>query len=69
MENKILRLGNVADGYGAYGIILDQIFSVEKVEDNKFRLREECDAWYSKDLTKAELLLMIEELKNWVEEQ
>ena len=45
------------------------VFSVKALENDLFEVREECDQWYYKKLTKDEMLLMIEELKNWVEKQ
>ena len=63
---EILKIGNVDKGYGEEGIILENIFSVEKVDD-AFIIREECDGWYCKTLDKEDLLKMIDELKKWIE--
>lgn len=69
MGYKILSEGNVDRGYGNLGICLDTIFSVENLGNGKFNMLEECDGWHYKELTKEELLLMLEELKHWVENQ
>lgn len=63
---EILKIGNVEKGYGEEGIVLEDIFSIEKVDDT-FIIREECDGWYSKTLNKEDLLKMIEELKTWID--
>lgn len=68
MAYKILRIGGVDKGFGEEGIILNEIFSVERIDTDLFSVREECDGWFTKKLTREELLLMIAELKNWVEE-
>lgn len=45
------------------------VFSVKALENDLFEVREECDQWHYKKLTKDEMLLMIEELKHWVGKQ
>lgn len=45
------------------------VFSVKALENDLFEVREECDQWHNKILTKYEMLLMLEELKYWVEKQ
>lgn len=52
-DDKRLRLGN--------------IFSVKALENDLFEFREECDQWHEQELTKEEVLLMIKELKFWIE--
>lgn len=69
MEYKILKIGEVDKGYGNEGIILDRIFSIERTDEDTFDIREECDAWFTKELTKEELLLMLDEIKHWINEQ
>ena len=69
MNYKILHIGNTDKGYGNEGIVLGDVFSVEKTEDNTFIIREECDGWYTQTMSKEELLTMLEELKNWIDEQ
>lgn len=69
MEYKILKEGNVDRGYGNLGICLGTIFSVQNLGGGKFNMLEECDGWYHKELTKDEILLMLEELKHWINKQ
>ncbi len=73
MENKIIKPSAVECGYGEQGIVLGNIFSIEKIKESKshnqlFRFREECDGYWTKDLTKEEVLILLEEIKNFIEE-
>lgn len=70
MDYKILHEGRTGRGYNTEtGIILNDIFSVENQGNNRFKVMEECDGWHEKILTKKELILMVEELKHWIENQ
>jgi hypothetical protein len=42
---------------------LSRIFSVEKLENGNFEFREECDRYFSAELTKEETQKLIEELQ------
>lgn len=66
-ELEILTEGKVDKGYGNEGVYFKDIFSIEKVNGDLFNVREECDGYYSEDLSKEELLKLINELKYWVE--
>ncbi len=66
-ELEFLTEGNVEKGYGNKGVYFNDIFSVEKVNADLFTIREECDCYHSEDLSKEDLLKLIQELKEWVE--
>lgn len=58
-----------------HGIILSagsmtdcKILSVAKKKDGGFNFMEECNNCFSLDYTKKEALELIEELKNWIED-
>jgi hypothetical protein len=58
-------------GEGNKGIILKQnhqVVSVYKI-DGKISITEECDGWYEAEYTKEEALELIEELKQWIEDE
>lgn len=69
MDYKIIKIGAVDNGFGAQGLVLGDVFSIEKTGDDQYTLREECDGWYTEELTKKELLLMLDEIKNWIENE
>jgi hypothetical protein len=55
-------------GYGGLGIALGQIFSVA-LSDNKgnFIFREECDGFFTKELSKEDTIALFNEAIEWVE--
>lgn len=45
----------------------NRIINVAKVEENRFRVQEECDGCFDEIYTKDELNEMLNELKNWID--
>jgi hypothetical protein len=62
MENKYTVMWN-----DKKRIHLLNVFSIKKVDKGLFEVREECDQWHKKKLTKDEIFLMLEEIKTWIE--
>ena len=62
--------GSTENGYGKKGIILedgdiDRVISLCK-EDGKIVFREECDGYFSVEMTKEEAIIALEEAIQWV---
>jgi len=53
------------EGYGVKGIGLEKIFSLAKVNGNII-IREECDGYFSKELTPEQAIELFNEAIAWV---
>ena len=51
------------DGY------LDRVLSVTVMPDGDIRFREECDEYYSLEVSKVAALALIDELRRWIEDE
>ena len=73
MELTKWRNGKAENGYGDDALILHNsdvsILSIERLENGDFRFREECDGCFFEDHTKADALILVDELKRWIEAQ
>ncbi len=59
--------GSTERGYGDPGIILDDIFSMQK-ENGLIVFKEECDGFYSKEMTPEDAVKMLNEAIRWIED-
>ena len=53
---------------GWYGIVLEDVLSIEK-DGDMFVLWEECDQCYTKSYTKKEAIELLQEAIDWVKKQ
>ena len=66
MELKYFEVGRVEKGYGDYGILLGDVFSVSEGEAGNVVIYEECDGYFMKDLPREEAIGVFEEAIAWI---
>lgn len=64
---KYFSTGRTGNGYGNYGITLDdKVFSISK-SGNNIVFREECDGYFFVQYSKSEAIELLQEAIDWIE--
>ena len=64
-ELKYFKEGKTNTGYGGFGLVLHDIFSLLKDKKN-IEIREECDGYFYKTLTKEQAVELLQEGIDWI---